>query len=116
MSNLVIDIWIIPIEKKVLVTDFPGPPAAICGYVSEEAKNAAQERGWPTISEIGFPSDLHLGPFHDWKAAREMAETKAQALGYTVRVEDGMFPDPDAGEDGGLWNEDDWWDDDEYDD
>jgi hypothetical protein len=108
MDNLVIDIWIIPIQKTILVTDLPGPPAAICGYVSSEAKKAAQERGYPTVSEIGFPSDLHLGPFHDWKAAREAAEARAQALGYTVDVEDSMFPVPDIGEGDDLWDEDEY--------
>lgn len=104
MPELIIDIWIIPSEKRILVTDFPGPPAAICGYVSEEAAVAARKRGHPTVSEIGFPTDLHLGPFDDWKTAREVADAKAKELGYAVEMEDSMFADPDEEGDEAYWD------------
>lgn len=82
-----IDVWIIHSEKRILVTDFPGPPAAVCGFVSGEAKQAAQARGYATVSEIGFPVDCHAS-FEDWTPALEFANSKAKELGYTVESED----------------------------
>lgn len=86
-----IDIWIIHSEKKILVSDYPGPPAAICGFVSEEARAAAQRRGFATVSEVGFPTECHLSA-EDWAEANSIAEAKAKELGYRVKQED-MFMD-----------------------
>ncbi len=86
-----VEVWIIPAKKKILVTEYPGPPAAICGFLSQEAKEAAQKRGHATISEIGFPSECLLGSFESptfgWGKAKEAAETKAKELGYIVEYE-----------------------------
>lgn len=86
-ANNTIDIWIIHSERKILVTDYPGPPAAICGFVSPEAAQAAKERGHATVSEIGFPVDCHLS-VPDWSQAQEKAQEKAKELGYTIKTED----------------------------
>lgn len=78
------DVWVIPNRKVVEVTEFPGPPAEICGYVSPEAAAAAQARGWPNISEIGFPADLFLGGFDDLEEAFKVANARAAELGFKV--------------------------------
>ncbi|MCL4295755.1 MAG: hypothetical protein KJ077_08510 [Anaerolineae bacterium] len=88
---MAIDIWIIHSEKRILVSDYPGPPAAICGFISEEARAAAQQRGFATVSEIGFPTECHLSA-EDWSEAKAVAEAKAKELGYRVKQED-MFMD-----------------------
>ncbi len=91
-----IDIWIIHSEKRILVTDFPGPPAAVCGFVSEEAAQAAEARGGvATVSEIGFPSDCWLTA-EGWPQALALATEKAGELGYEIKTEDSFFPDPDG--------------------
>lgn len=82
-----IDIWVIHSERKILATDYPGPPAAVCGFVSQEAKEAAVQRGFPTVSEIGFASDCHFTA-EDWGEAQTIAEAKAKALGYRIKTED----------------------------
>lgn len=84
-----IEVWVIPSKKQVLVTDFPGPPAVICGFVSEDARRAAQARGYATVSELGFPSECYLGHFPEpdaggWGQAVDVAEAKAKELGYAV--------------------------------
>ena len=100
-----INIWIIHPEKRILVSDLPGgPPAVICGFVSVEAAQAARERGYPTVSEIGFPVDCHLSA-PDWTEANRLAEQKAAELGYTISQESwegelaaalaGDYPDED---------------------
>lgn len=83
------EIWIIHDERKILLTDEPGVPTSVCGYVSEAARDAAMKRGYATVSEIGFPRDVHLGPFElpeegGWGKAREIAEGKAKELGYDL--------------------------------
>ncbi len=111
------EVWVIPPKKQVLVTELPGPPMEICGYVSEDAQQAAKERGRPTISEIGFSEDLFLGAYNlpllgGWGKAKEVAEAKAKELGYSVKYitledsydEDG---DPDLEYDDNM-NEDAW--------
>lgn len=100
-----IDIWIIHAERKILVTDFPGPPAAICGFVSEEARAAAAQRGYATVSEIGFPSDCHLGA-DDWEEALRLAEQKAQEFGYRVKQEDRFWGVEGSDEGGEEWETD----------
>lgn len=93
----IVEIWILHPSRRILVSDFPGPPAEICSFVSEEAQRAAQARGYPTVSEIGFPADSRLGSF-PWGRAVTIAEQKAQELGYTVVYEiyeDGLDEDDD---------------------
>lgn len=78
-----IDVWIIHKRKVVQVTDIGGIPTEVTGYVSAEAKKAAESRGYPTISEIGFNADDHKS-FDDFETAEKWAEEKAKELGYTV--------------------------------
>lgn len=100
-----IDIWIIHSEKKIMVTDIPGVPTSVTGYVSEEAKATAEARGYPSISEIGFPTDCHLTA-DDWTEALRLASEKAAELGYKIQSEDSLYlPGRDD------WERDDWDDD-----
>ena len=92
--NAEVEVWLIEPEKKILVTDYPGPPGAITGFVSEEARQAAQARGYPTVSEIGFPSSAYLGKFDDWQKALEVANTKAAETGFKVAQEDRFMDSP----------------------
>lgn len=85
-----IDIWIIHQEKKILVTDLGGVPAVLTGYVSGEAQAAAEARGWPSVSELGFPADSHLIA-DDWPEALRLAGEKAGELGYEVKQEDSFY-------------------------
>jgi hypothetical protein len=83
------EIWIIHADRKVLLTDEPGVPTSVCGFTSEAARAAAAARGYATVSEIGFPSDVHIGPFDcpaegGWGEAGDIAEAKAKELGYKV--------------------------------
>ena len=78
------DVWIIHAKREVLFTDLPGPPAIICGYVSEEARRSAEACGYATVSEIGFPRDCHKG-FTSYAEASKWAADVAQGLGYTVK-------------------------------
>ncbi len=90
-----VDIWIIHSEKRVLVTDMPGPPTAVCGFVSNEAAQAAKERGYATVSEIGFSQDVYFRA-ETWKAAFEIADGKAEELGYDTNISgynDTLFED-----------------------
>jgi hypothetical protein len=79
------DVWIIHSEKKVQVTDFPGPPTAIC-FVTPEAKTqmVAEGRG-PTIGELMFRRDDHR-PFKSYDEATEYGKLKAEELGYDLDV------------------------------
>ena len=105
MSRGEAEVWVIPSRRVVLVTEHPGPPAEICGYVSEAAEAAHKSRGGlPTISEIGFPSDCYFGahPVGDpwgWGKAGAIAEANAQVLGYTVEYEAFILPDDDEEDD-----------------
>jgi len=103
-----IDVWTLHKSKRVLVTDDPGVPVEACGYVSQEAAQAAQARGVPTVSEIGFNRDDH-GGFDDWDEAQKFANEKAKALGYTVDVHSIFEPWAD-------FDDDEWDDDDDFDD
>lgn len=111
------EVWILPNRKQILVTDFPGPPSEICGYVSEEARQAHLARGadsLPTVSEIGFPAELFLGSFEmplggGWGEAQEVAEAKAKELGYEVVHETTPFPSDDDDSEDDDWR--DWVDD-----
>lgn len=87
MSNQTetIDIWIIHSEKRILVTDLPGPPAVVCGYVSAEAAQASKERGYPTVSEVGFPVDCYFQAL-DWQAGMALAREKAAMMGYEIET------------------------------
>lgn len=106
------DVWIYHDEHRIVVTDYPGLPVKLCGYVSAEAQQAAEARGSATISEIGVSSDCMLGPFESFEAARGAAELKAQELGgFSVICE--LFEDEDYGADDDF---DDYGYDDEYDD
>jgi hypothetical protein len=102
----VVDVWVLRSKREILVTDCGGVPASICGYVSEEARAAAEARGWAAVSEIGFAEEDHLGWFegeYAWKKALELARHKAAGLGYRVVQEDSMFPpnsDWEEGDDG----------------
>jgi activator of HSP90 ATPase len=78
-----IDVWIMHKRKVVQVTDFPGVPVEVTGYVSEEAKQAAESRGFPTVSEIGFNRD-DWKSFDEYSEAESWAQAKAKELGYTV--------------------------------
>jgi hypothetical protein len=83
------EIWISHLDRQVLLTDEPGVPTEVCGFVSEAARDAAVKRGYATVSEIGFPSDVHLGPFEcpedgGWGEAGEIAKAKARELGYEL--------------------------------
>lgn len=80
-----IDVWTLHKSKRILVTDEPGVPVEVLGYVSAAAKAAAEARGHATVSEIGFEKSNHAG-FEDWAEAQEYANLKAAALGYTVDV------------------------------
>jgi hypothetical protein len=89
--NAPIEVWLIEPKRQVLVTDYPGPPGDITGFISEEARQAAQARGYATVSEIGFPSDAFLGRFDDWPAALEIANAKAAETGFKVMREDAFM-------------------------
>lgn len=80
-----IDVWTMHKSKRILVTDEPGVPVEVTGYVSPEAAAAAQARGYATISEIGFNKSDHFTS-DDWGQAQKYAEAKAKELGYTVDV------------------------------
>ena len=105
--NNPIEVWIIEPKRQILVSDYPGPPGSICGFVSEEARQAAAARGHPTVSEIGFPSSAYLGHFDDWPAALAVAHAKAAETGFRVVQEDRLIDSylasfdeqPDYGED-----------------
>jgi len=91
-----VDVWVIPHAKIVLLSELPGPPSCICGFVSQEAQEAAQKRGYATVSEIGFPRELYLGSFDlpvdgGWGEAEQVARAKAEELGYKVSY--GEIPD-----------------------
>lgn len=98
-----INIWVIHQEKKILVTDLPGVPASITGYVSAEAKAAAEARGYPTVSEIGFPKDCHLTA-GDWTQALRLAGEKGAELSYEFKQDDGLYLLLDQESD-----DNDWW-------
>ncbi len=89
------DVWVIANRKVIEITDMPGPPAEICGYVSPEAAAAAQARGHATVSEIGFPAECYIGDFDDFEAAYKAARAKADELGFKVVDESDTFDDPD---------------------
>lgn len=116
-----VDVWIIHSKHKILVTDAPGPPMSVCGYVSEEAKQAAETRGFPTISEIGFDPEIHKG-FEDSAEACAWAEERAKELAYRVDESWVFAPWADGGDeedceegydytdDEDDWEEDEpWW-------
>lgn len=93
------EIWVIPPERKVLLTELPGPPASILGYISEEARRAHKARGGlPTVSEIGFHKELFLGLFETpemgWGKAGELARAKAVELAYEVKYNAGLSCPP----------------------
>jgi hypothetical protein len=98
-----VEVWVIPGRREVLVTEYPGPPAEICGYISKEARAAHQARGGPAlVSEIGFPAELYLGTFPSaegegdgWWEAKKVAEAKAQELGYVVVYQPIQYDDED---------------------
>jgi hypothetical protein len=76
----------------------------ITGFISEAARAAAIARGYPTISEIGFPSELYLGSFElpaegGWGEAGRIAQAKAAELGFQVEYESFVFPSDDDAED-----------------
>jgi len=113
-----VEVWVIPPKKQVLVTELPGPPIEICGYISKEAKRVAEKRGRATVSEIGFSEDLFLGAYNlpalgGWGEAKDVAEAKAEELGYVVKYqtledsydEDGD-PDLEYGDDEDAWDPD----------
>lgn len=102
MEEEIVEIWIIHSERRILVTNLPGPPAAVCGFVSEEARAAAQARGVATVSEIGFAKDCYLKA-NGWEEANRLAQEKAVELGYKVKYEDRFFEAVDGGE---PWDED----------
>jgi len=92
------EVWILRKQRKVLITEFPGPPMSICGYVSQEAKQAATARGNPTVSEIGFRKDDYLGEFQlpisgGWGEGERLAKEKAAELGFEVEYEADMPTD-----------------------
>jgi len=106
-----VEVWVLDERREVLVTDIPGPPASVCGFVSQEVRTAAEERGYVTVSEIGFPRDCFLGGFdlpegNGWGKAFEVAEAKAQELGYRVVYESAWAWDD---EDEAAWEEDAWY-------
>lgn len=121
-----IDVWIVHKRKVVKVTDYPGVPTEVTGYVSEEAKQAAESRGHATISEIGFNRD-DWGNFETYGEAEEWATEKAKELGYEVELSyqdldfdeddyDDFDDEEDEDDDWDLWDtveDDDWEDDDE---
>jgi hypothetical protein len=83
------EVWVLPASHRILVTEYPGPPMEICSPVSEEARKAIIARGWPTVSDIGFPKELFLGSFElpeggGWGEAGKVAQEKAAELGYVV--------------------------------
>ncbi len=112
------EIWVIPPERKVLLTELPGPPASILGYISEQARRAHKARGGlPTVSEIGFHKELFLGLFETpemgWGKAGELARAKAVELGYEVEYNAGLScPDP-VDEDEELFDDEAEFDDDD---
>ena len=89
--EITVEVWVIDLERKILVTDYPGPPASIIGYVSPEARSAAKERGCATVSELGFPSECYLGHFDGWEAAMAVAVPKAKELGYRLVQDDSYY-------------------------
>lgn len=107
-----IDIWILHKSKEVFVTDIGGVPAELIGYVSDEASSAAASRGYPTVSEIGFPADCHLTA-PDWGEAMGLARQKAGELGYAVKELDSFYAtqidDYEGDDDEEYWDGD--WDD-----
>lgn len=115
----VVDVWILHEREEILVTDLPGPPASICVFLSEEARQAALQRGHATVSEIGFAQDDHPGFFKGegaWADALALARQKAEELGYRVVQQDSQFEEiRDA-----SWEEydeydEDWWPEDDED-
>jgi hypothetical protein len=80
------DLWTIHKDKRLLLTDLGGVPVSMVAYVSEDAQKAAEARGAPTISEIGFDSTCHMG-FADWESASTAAHAKAKELGYRLDIE-----------------------------
>ena len=96
------EVWVVHAERRVLLTDMPGPPAACCGYVSAEAEAAAKARGHATVSELGFPSDCFVGswllPATGWGEAGAAAEAKARELGYEVECEPRFMDEREDGE------------------
>lgn len=97
-----IDVWTMHKSKKVLVTDLPGVPTEMCGFISPEAAQAAQERGGATISELAFNAD-DWKMFDDWDEAETYARGIAAQHGYAVDIDAYFAP----------WADDDY-DEDEY--
>lgn len=106
-----INVWTMHKSKKIQVTDDPGVPTEVTGYVSPEAAAAAQARGHATVSEIGFNRD-DWATFDDWGEAQKFANEKATELGYAV---DGYSVFEAWADDEDYDHEDDSWIDDEDD-
>lgn len=117
MTMTEVELWIIHTEREIFVTDFVGGiPVAVTTYVSEDAKRAAEERGGPTISEIGFDAGIHHS-FDNWESAMSKAREFANQLGYRINTHSWMdYPDDDDDfnrYDGYDDEYDDWEDDDD---
>ncbi len=98
------EVWIIPAEGKVLVTDLIGvvPSQLLSTCTTETA-------GVPT-PRFGYPPGCHAGIFESWSAGLTTAQQKAQELGYQVIEEsclDVLLGDEPAGqlELAWLWEE-----------
>ena len=103
-----IDVWTMHKSKRILVTDEPGVPVEVTGYVSPEAAAAAQARGHATVSEIGFNRDDHAS-FDDWGEAQKFAFDKAEKLGYIAETHSIFEAWADDGDDDD-YDMDDWED------
>ncbi len=108
-----LDVWTMHKSKRVLITDEPGVPTEMLGFVSQAAADAAGARGFATVSELGFSTADHAD-FDDWREARKYAEPLAEKLGYRVEEQTlefgdvGDWPDDDFGDD--FDEQDDDWD------
>jgi hypothetical protein len=95
------EVWILRKQRKVLITEFPGVPLSVCGYMSAEAQRNAEARGNPTVSEIGFRNDDYLGEFQipiggGWGDGEQIAKETAAELGFEIEYEaDIPFSDDD---------------------
>jgi hypothetical protein len=75
-----VNVWIMHTERKVLITDDPMPPVAVCGRTAEEAmKRGAGSKG-----------------FDNWNEADTYAKQEAKRLRYILATEANFAPWLDA--------------------
>lgn len=112
-----VEVWICHPSREIYVTDFPGPPAEICGYISPEARAAAKARGYATVSEIGFSVECYVGAFPEqddgWSEALRVARQWAAELDYTVRSSSMSDYDEESKEDF-AYDPEEWYGDEDW--